>query len=312
VNSAASKVSSPDIRQRIIDFVRRASTEITTHDEKVVPALAETLPSGATVYVAHTPKAILEDIVRVSLKVQSLGLRASPHIVARRLPSENGLRDALAELRAAGVEQVLVIAGDREAPLGPFAHSLDVIDSGALAGAGIRHIGVAGHPEGHKDVEPERLWQALHHKQEFGRRTGISVHIATQFGFDPEAICDWVRLLSQEGISRPVHVGIAGPTSLTKLLRFALQCGVGSSLQSAAKNMRAVSNVARMATTPEEMIPALVRAGSESDLAQIAQPHFFTFGGALATAQWMRAVGTGAFQLRPDGKLVLTYHPQFV
>ncbi len=64
-------------------------------------------------------------------------------------------------------------------------------------------------------------------------------------------------------------------------------------------------HVARVATTPEEMIPALVRASSEFDLAQIAQPHFFTFGGALATAQWIRAVSIGAFQLRPDGKLEL-------
>jgi len=305
VNSVASIVSSPHIRHRVTDFVRRASTEITPHDEKVAPALAEALPPGATVYVAHTPKATLEDVVRVSLKVQSLGLRASPHIVARRLPSEDALRDALAELRSAGVEQVLVIAGDREAPLGPFAHSLDVIDSGVIDDSGMRNIGVAGHPEGHKVVEPERLWEALHHKQAFGQRTGISVHIVTQFGFDPEAICDWVRLLSQKGISRPVHVGIAGPTSLMKLLRFAMQCGVGASLQSAAKNMRAVGNLARMATTPEEMIPALVRSSCDSDFAQIAQPHFFTFGGALATAQWIRAVSNGAFELRPDGKLEL-------
>jgi hypothetical protein len=30
------------------------------------------------------------------------------------------------------------------------------------------------------------------------------------------------------------------------------------------------------------------------------RPHFYAFGGVMATATWMRAVMDGAFELQPD------------
>jgi methylenetetrahydrofolate reductase (NADPH) len=140
-----------------MDFVRRASAEVTTHDEMALPELADTLPRGATVYVAHTPKAAFEDVIRVAVKVASAGMRASPHLVARRLPSEAALREGLRRLRDSGVDQALLVAGDCNAPLGPYANSLDVIASGALVGAGLRRLGVAGHPEGLKAADSGQL-----------------------------------------------------------------------------------------------------------------------------------------------------------
>jgi hypothetical protein len=70
----------------VVDFVREASTEISTHDEGLLPTLTGKLPSGMVMYVAHTPKASLDDVVRVAVKAQSVGFRASPHIVARSAP----------------------------------------------------------------------------------------------------------------------------------------------------------------------------------------------------------------------------------
>jgi methylenetetrahydrofolate reductase (NADPH) len=297
--------SLPDLKPRIMEFARRASTEVTTHDEELVPALAETLWPGSTVYVAHTPKATLEDVVRVSVKIESSGLRASPHIVARRVPSERALRDALLELRQAGVEQVLVIAGDRDEPMGPFFNSMDVLGTLVLRESGMRRVGVAGHPEGHKVVEPAVLRQALRQKQDFAERTGIAVHIVTQFGFSAQALCRWRRLLADNGVLLPVHVGIAGPTSLSKLLRFAIQCGVGASMNSLLKNKSMLHNVARPAVSPEGMISALVSEGAGFELPQLIQPHVFTFGGAAKSAQWLRAVSEGQFGVQPDGSVAL-------
>lgn len=284
-----------------MDFVGRASTEVTTHDEKVLPELASILLPGSTVYVAHTPKASFDEVIRVSLKVQSLGLRASPHLVARRLPGELEVREGLKKLSGAGVEQALLVAGDRDAPLGPYTNTLDVIASNVLVGSGLRHLGVAGHPEGHLQAGTEQLWQALRVKQEFGARAGITVHVATQFGFDPEGICNWVAHFDERNISLPVHVGIAGPTSLAKLLRFAMQCGVGASLNAATKNVKGVTSM--LATAPEDIVPALVKLGAGSESARIVQPHFFTFGGAVATAKWIRSVIEGVFEIRPNGSI---------
>jgi methylenetetrahydrofolate reductase (NADPH) len=131
------------------------------------------------------------------------------------------------------------------------------------------------------------------------------MHVTSQFGFDPQSIYAWATQFDQQGISLPIHVGIAGPTSLTRLLRFAMQCGVGASLQSASKNMKAVTHVVRTAISPEDMVSALVGLGAGGEFARIAQPHFFAFGGALATAKWIRQMSNGSFEVRPNGKLVL-------
>jgi len=291
---------SRNLKQAIVDFVRNASTEITTHDEGLLPALAEKLPAGIPVYVAHTPKSSLEDVVRVSAKVQALGFRASPHIAARRLPSERALKEALTELLEAGVEQALLVAGDLERPLGKFTSTLDVIDTGLLDWAGIKRIGVAGHPEGHRSIGHAMILNALHRKQDFAARTGIKVHIVTQFGFNPNAVCAWDEHLAKEGIALPVHVGIAGPTPLPKLIKFAMQCGVGASMQSMLKNMSATANLARMATTADEMLIGILRGRAASSENRVVQPHFYSFGGAIATAMWLRAVADGRFEIQPD------------
>lgn len=301
----ALQAAAMDPKQDIVAFMRRASTEVTTHDEKVLPELAEVLPSGTTVYVAHTPKAHFDDVVRVALKVQSLGFQASPHLVARRLPSAQAVREGLKKLCGAGVAQALLVAGDRDAALGPYANTLDVIASDVLAGSGLRRLGVAGHPEGHPQADDDALWHALRLKQEFGARTGIAVHVATQFGFNPRGVHDWALDFGVHGLDLPVHAGIAGPTSLVKLLRFAMQCGVGASVQSASRNMKAVGNVARQAATPEQIVPELVALGAGGQGARIVQPHVFAFGGTVATAQWIRAVCQGRFEMLPGGGISL-------
>jgi methylenetetrahydrofolate reductase (NADPH) len=304
MSSLPMSVGTQDVKQRIMEFLRRASLEVTPGDEGLLSTLAGTLPPGTTVYVSHTPKASLDAVVRVALRLEVLGLRASPHIVARRLPSDRALRGALQELRDGGVEQVLLVAGDLESPLGPFASSFDVIETRALAESGIRRIGVAGHPEGHKAVGLKNLLEALQRKQEFAQRTGVSMHIVSQFGFNPLAICEWSRYLEQKGIALPIHVGLFGPTSLPKLIRFAMHCGVRTSLHRLMSKVTAMSNVARVATSPGEMVSGLVDRGAGFELGQIVQPHLFTFGGVMASARWLRAVRHGAFELQPDGSFL--------
>jgi methylenetetrahydrofolate reductase (NADPH) len=300
-------LSGDELKRSIVEFVRTASTEISTHDEGNLPALFRELAPGTTVYVAHTPKASLDEVVRIALRVQAAGLRASPHIVARRIESREALRRALSALRAGGVEQVLLVAGDLASPAGSFTSTLDILDAGCLEEAGIAHAGVAGHPEGNKAIEPAALWQALARKQAFAQRSGVKLHIVTQFGFDPQAICAWERSLAAHAINLPVHVGIAGPTPLPKLIKFAVQCGVGASLRSVMKNMSAMSKMARLATSPDEMLVSLVRGCSGNVDTRLRQPHFFAFGGAIATAQWLRMVREGRFELPLDGgKFVAT------
>ncbi len=300
VNARASDptpLSGADLKRRIVEFARGTSTEISPHDEGLVPELAGVLPSGTTVYVAHTPKATVDDVVRVASKVKAAGLGASPHIVARRIESERVLRDALGRLRDAGVDQVLLVAGDRNPPAGEFTSTLEILASGAITESGIRKVGVAGHPEGHPAVGPEVLWSALSAKQAFADRSGTAVHICTQFSFNPGAVATWDRELAEHGIRLPVHIGIAGPTPLPKLIKFAVQCGIGASLGQLGKGLGLVGRIAGLAMAPDEMLIGLVQGAASRGTTHLAHPHFYAFGGVMATAHWLRGVVDGAFEL---------------
>jgi len=285
------------LKRTIVEFVRAASFEFAVAHEPLLPALTSKLPPGMTVYVSHTPKASLEDVVRVALKVEACGFRASPHIVARRIESKRRLRDALRELRDGSVEQLLLVAGDNDVPVGKLESSLDILETSFLVESGFRRIGVAGHPEGHRTIGPTGLWSALSRKQAYAQREGVAIHIVTQFGFDPRAVCMWDRRLAQEGISLPVHVGIVGPMQLPKLLKFAMRCGVRASLRSLIQNISAVTDLRPNAVTPDEFLIELVRCRAENKATRIVQPHLYSFGGSMATARWLRAAVDGTFEL---------------
>lgn len=288
------------LRERIVAFMGNASTEIAPHDERWLPALPNHLSPGARIYVAHPPSAKLADVVRVAGKLQSQGFRAVPHLAARRIASTEQLKAALAELRAAGVDELLLIAGDRSQPAGEFSSTLQILSSGALIDAGFGTLGIAGHPEGHKQIGPTSLWAALAEKQEYAERTGTAMHIVTQFGFNPLTVLGWEQHLIEHGITLPVHVGIAGPTPLPQLIRYAMMCGIGASLTAVVRNLSAMGNLPHLAVNPDEVLLQLVRGRARSGVTRIVQPHFFAFGGTLATARWMQEVKAG--NIRVDAK----------
>jgi hypothetical protein len=86
----------------------------------------------------------LDQVIHRSLRLQQSGLRACPHIVARRIAGESELRSALHDLNRIGVDQILLVAGDLPKPVGVFTSTLEILDSGATVDAGIHTIGVAG------------------------------------------------------------------------------------------------------------------------------------------------------------------------
>ncbi|MGH8229243.1 MAG: hypothetical protein ACREU3_15320, partial [Steroidobacteraceae bacterium] len=51
-----------EIKRAAVAFARRASTEISPHDEGLLEVLAQRLPPGMPMYVAHTPKASVEEV----------------------------------------------------------------------------------------------------------------------------------------------------------------------------------------------------------------------------------------------------------
>jgi methylenetetrahydrofolate reductase (NADPH) len=183
-----------------------------------------------------------------------------------------------------------------------YTSTLEIIDTGAIEQSGIKVASVAGHPEGHRHVGPPTLLAALRHKQAWGQRSGVKVQIATQFSFDADANCQWAKQLEADGIKLPISIGVAGPTPLTKLVKFAVACGVGASLNKVMGNLTAMANLARMAVGPDQMFTAMVRGCEQYGVTRIVRPHLYAFGGVVTTSKWLRQVQDGQFEIGENDK----------
>ena len=140
-----------------------------------------------------------------------------------------------------------------------------------------------------------------------GERTGIAVHIATQFGFDTAALADFDAGLTARGVTLPVHVGIAGPASLKSLAQFAVMCGIGASFAAILSNPLALGSLKTLVKTVDEIFPAIVQLREGALEKRIERPHFFAFGGVMKTVEWLEAVRAGRFEIDDDaGALVVT------
>ncbi|MCC7412635.1 MAG: methylenetetrahydrofolate reductase [Gammaproteobacteria bacterium] len=298
------KSSCPRVRDEVLVqlalFVRECSLEVTPHERGALARYARLVPPGVTVYVAHPPRTSFDHVLATAVSVREHGLRAVPHVLARELRSERDAGQVFARLAAAGLRAILLLAGDRPRPRGPFEDTLQVLDSGIVEHHGIECIGVAGHPEGNQAVGAIRLRRALRAKNDFARRTGIPMYIVTQFGFDPGAVLAWARTVAADGIRLPIHVGLAGPAPLAKLIRYAMRCGIGASLRTLNMKCSALTNLVTV-SAPDQMLLALARERCVDPASRIVQPHFFTFGGVEATALWIGSIRDGRVTLDPDG-----------
>lgn len=268
-------------------FAQRFSIEATRPNAGEIAALAEILPAGTPIYFSAVPTITSAELVAGAALLRKSGLEPVVHIAARRMGTAADLQNLLVGLRGdADVRRLLVIGGDVES-LGPFPDALAVIQKGRLREAGIAEIGIGAYPEGHRRIPAGRLEAALDEKIAAAAAQGLAVHIVSQFSFSPERILAWLRRLRACGINKPVKVGMAGPTSVPGLLRYAKRCGVDASLRGLMSGAAAglIGHVG-----PDRIVDAL---GAVGDLGDVA-PHYFSFGGAVATARYASATARHA------------------
>ena len=299
--SAAAAPGPADTIRRISAFMRGFSLEATRLNAEDLAALQSVLPPETAVYLTAVPGRPLAEQDTTSARLRSLGFEPVPHIAVRHFASAAVLEDALARLAGeGGVRRVLVIAGDRDRPAGPYNSAIEVIDSGLLQRHGIGEVGIAGYPEGHPRISQDVLDRALAAKVEAAEQTGLAVHIVTQFAFDTAAILGWLTRLRDLGIEHPVRLGLVGPTSLPTLLRYAQRCGVRASAQGLTRQAGLLKHLIGV-SAPDALIRPLSEACADGRLGQVAA-HFYSFGGAPATARWAAAVAQGRIVLdRSEG-----------
>jgi methylenetetrahydrofolate reductase (NADPH) len=286
-------------QHRIAAFMARASFEAT----RLMPGDIEALGAGVApktpVYVSAVPARPLAAQIDTATCLAAAGFEPVPHVAARSFASDAELDRHLGRLvNDADVTRVLIVGGDFAAPAGPFHAAIEVIESGLLHARGIVEVGIAGYPDGHPRLGAIELDRTLPAKVEAAVETGLRVHIVTQFCFSAPTILNWIARLRDQGLDLPVHIGLAGPATLTGLLRYAGICGVAASAQGLARHTGLARHLFGM-VTPDTVVRAL--AESASDLGDVA-PHIFSFGGLAATSRWAAAAAAGRITLdRADG-----------
>ena len=284
-------------QQRIAAFAARATFEATRLAPGDIEALRAGVAPATRIYVSAVPARPPAEQIDTAARLAAAGFEPVPHIAARGFASDAALDRHLGRMAAgAGVRRVLAIGGDFATPAGPFHAAIEVIASGLLQAHGIVEVGIAGYPDGHPRLGTTELDRALAAKVEAAMETGLAVHIVTQFGFSAGTILAWVGRLRDQGIDLPVRIGLAGPATLSGLLRYAGICGVTASARGLARHTGLAKHLFGM-VAPD----AVLRPLAEAQLGDVA-PHIFSFGGLATAARWAAAAAAGRVALdRADG-----------
>jgi methylenetetrahydrofolate reductase (NADPH) len=280
----------------IAQLAREASIEINVHDVVHLEESRRLLPAGKALYVSHLPKQQWRETEETCRAVRAAGFRPVPHVPVRLLQDAATVDRVLSGfVETAQVDEVLLISGDYSQALGPYTEVLQVLNSGALQRHGLRRVTVAGHPEGHPKVRLADIRRAELDKARWAEHAGVELTLLTQFFFEQQPFLNWVRELRSGGVQARVVGGLAGPTRLSTLIKFAMRCGAGPSMRVLTARPAAFTRLLGN-HGPESIVRALAQARCEnsSDFTGI---HLFCFGGFVRTCQWLRAIADGRFML---------------
>lgn len=273
------------------------SLEVSAKDIPALTAAAPRILPGSTISIPYLPGQDNDARLAAARAVRALGLVPMPHLSARRIASlaelDSFVKRAVAE---AGVERCFVIAGDPATPLGPFADSASLIETGVFERAGIQVVGVGGHPEGHPVMSAADRWEVLERKcRSIGMR-GMTPLIVTQFGFDADIVLAWLKTLRERGIEHPVRVGVPGPAGIAVLARYAALCGVSACASMWSKYGISLGKL--FGTAGPDVFVDRLAAGLTEEHGEVSL-HFFPFGGIAQSVRWIEQYRSCVEQRRP-------------
>ncbi|WP_188238571.1 methylenetetrahydrofolate reductase [Stenotrophomonas maltophilia] len=266
-------------------FISAFSLEVSAKAMPALRAEAARIPRGTIISIPWLASEDDDTRLAAARTVRALGFEPMPHLSARRVGSRAALERFLERAAGeAGVARCLLIAGDLATPTGPFADSASIIQTGILEQSGIKVVAIGGHPEGHPVMSSDQRWQALERKCQAIEARGMAPLVVTQFAFDADTVLAWLDGLRTRGIAVPVLVGVPGPASIPRLLRYAAMCGVGASASMLARYGISIGRLLGTAG-PEVFVDRLVK-GLTSAHGPVS-PHFFPFGGVAPSLEWM-------------------------
>ena len=251
------------------------------------------VPRGMTVTVTASPVKGLDPTIELAVRLAGHGYRAVPHIAARSVAGDAHLAGIVKRLRDAGIDNVFVPGGDATHPAGPFDSALPLLEKLTEMGVPFRDVGITGYPESHPKISDDVTIQAMWDKRRH------ATYIVSNVCFDPAALGMWIKRIRARGVALPLYVGVAGPTSQSRLLKLA---AISGATESARFITRHPGWVLRF-LLPGGYHPDRFLARAAPILADPANGvtglHLFTFNQLQQTAQWRTAALTALSRLVP-------------
>ena len=246
--------------------------------------VAEWVPADMTVTVTASPAKGLDATLDLTERLAARGYQVVPHVSARLVRDDAHLAGLVARLRACGVDDVFVPAGDADPPAGPFHSSLSLITRLTEMGRPFARVGITGYPESHPkigdDITVQAMWDKRHH----------AAYIVSNLCFDPAVLRGWIGRIRTRGVTLPLYVGLAGPLDRARLLRMAAKAGVAESARFLAGHTEWFLRLG----TPGGYSPdrLLDRTGTAlaAPASAVAGLHLFTFNQVRQTEEWRRAL----------------------
>ncbi|MBV1925719.1 MAG: methylenetetrahydrofolate reductase [Rhodobacteraceae bacterium] len=284
---AGETVVTPEVES----FLSNYSIEIMPRTAQKIEDFRDVLPKDTRVYIAHIQGTPITEMVSTAKRVADQGYPVMPHFPARLIKDKATLADWIARYQGeAGVDQALLLAGGVTTPNGDFDNSMQLLETEQFGAAGFKRLHVAAHPEGNRDIDPDGSMkivnQALQWKQKFAETSDADMALATQFAFEAGPIIDWADNIKAAGIDIPIHIGIAGPAKLQTLIKFAIACGVGPSLNVLKKRAKDVTKLL-LPFTPNGVISELAAHKAANPDFNVSHVHFFPLGGIKTNAKWV-------------------------
>ena len=251
--------------------------------------MLEYVPTEVKVTVTTSPKKGLEPTLELAERLGGHGYDVVPHLAARHVRDRSHLAELVERLRRAGASDVLVMAGDAEEPVGEFDGSLPLLRALAELGQPFRDVGITGYPESHAFISDAATIGSMFEKEEF------ATYIVSQICFDPRVTAAWVRAVWERGTQLPIHIGLPGPVSRTKLLRVSAQIGVGDSMRFLRTRRGWLKRTLSGDFDPSPLVKGLTESidGTQPNLGGF---HVFTFNDLAETERWrqrcLAATGT--------------------
>jgi methylenetetrahydrofolate reductase (NADPH) len=287
VQAGSAAAGEPGTAAAVQALVRNADIEVIPlrgADEKL-----RAVPEGTTITVTCSAKLGLDRTLEYAGYAARAGFDVVPHLAARQLTGEEELRRFVGRLGELQITELYLIGGDATPPAGPYEASLQVLQALQHIDHGLRRIGVASYPEGHPKITDTTLLAALRDKQP------CSAYMVSQLCFSPDVLVSWLRGVREAGITLPLHIGLAAPMQVRKLMELGPKIGVGTSVRYLAKQHGLIGNALKGgAYQPESLLLRMGDAITSEELG-IERVHLFSFNQVDPTVQWQqRIVGSPA------------------